>query len=68
MLQRIGIRMIYRIKNLRVGQDFNVDLKRKIAFIKAVWLTKSTKNIYSKSSERADAWDIENLGPLRNYR
>lgn len=68
MLQRIGIRMIYRIKNLRVGQDFNVDLKRTIAFIKAVWLTKSTKNIYSKSSERANAWDIENLGPLRNYR
>ena len=60
--------MIYRIKNLRVGQDFNVDLKRTIVFIKAVWLTKSTKNIYSKLSERANAWDTENLGPLRNYR
>jgi len=45
MLQRMGIRMIYRIKNLRVGEDFNVDLKRTITFIKAIWLTKSTKTI-----------------------
>lgn len=36
MLQRIGIRMIHRIKNLRVGQNFNIDLKRTVAFIKAI--------------------------------
>lgn len=53
--------MIYR-------KDFNVDLKRTIAFIKAVWLTKSTKNIDSKLSERANACDIGRLGSLSNYR
>lgn len=60
--------MIYRIKNLRVGQDFNDYLKRTIAFINGVWLTKTTKNMYGKSSERANACDIKRLGPLRNYR
>lgn len=60
--------MICRIKNLRVGQDFNVDLKRTIAFIKTVWLTKSTKDIYSKSSQRANACDIGRLGPTRRCR
>lgn len=55
MFQKIDMRIIYRIKYLRAGQDFNVDLKRTIAFIEAVWLTKSTKNIYSKSSERDSA-------------
>lgn len=60
--------MIYRIKNLRVGQDFNDYLKRPIAFINGVWLTKRTKNMYGKSSERANACDIRRLGPLRNYR
>lgn len=36
MFQRMGIRMVYRIKNLRVGQNFIVDLKRTVAFIKAI--------------------------------
>lgn len=60
--------MIYRIKNLRVGQDFNDDLERTIAFINGVWLTKRAKNMYSKSPERANTCDIGRLGPLRNYR